>query len=326
MTAKLQSPASQSRRAFRFGVGPANLQVTPAEWTELARRVEAAGYDTLAIGDHPTLARPAPIASMTAAGVATTRLRVAVHTLGVDFRQPVVLAKELATIDQMTSGRLELGLGAGWLRDDYERAGIPFERPGVRLARLREAVLIWRALMSDGACHLDGEHYQVHIDDFWPLAAQRPTPPLMMGGGGPRMLGLAAELADIVGISFSFASGSFSNWDGSAVTRATVAAKLELVAAAAGSRWEQIELHSGVIGVAVTTDRRDAARRFGEPFGLSPDQVLDSPFWCIGTVAQIVEDLERDREELGLTYVTVPGDTWEAFAPVAELLRSRVRA
>jgi probable F420-dependent oxidoreductase len=310
-------------RPFRFGLGPANLGIEPADWVAFARMIEGLGFDTLVVGDHVTLPRLAPIAAISAATVATTRLRLAVHAFALDFRNLIVLAKEIATVDRLGGGRLEVGLGAGWLRADYDSCGLPFERAGVRLRRLAEAVRVWKELMETGSCQADGEPCSFRGDDLWPRPVQTPRPPLMMGGGGPRMLRLAALEADIVGITFSFGSGSFTNWDPSALDAATVASKVRLVRDAAGKRFEQLELCNGVLGVVVTDDRARACRDIAEGWKVEPGVVSGSPYFCVGQVDQIVDQLVRDRRRFGFSYVTVPGDSGSDFAPVVDALRGR---
>jgi probable F420-dependent oxidoreductase len=195
-------------RPFRFTVQASSPpDGTAASWTALARRCEDLGYDVLTVADHFD-DQLAPMPAVMAAAAATTTLRVGTMVLSNDYRHPVVLAKEAATIDVLSGGRLELGLGAGWMRTDYEQAGIPFAAATERIDRLAEAVAIVKQLLHGDTCDVDGAHYSVHGLRGTPPPIQRPHPPILIGGGGRRLLTLAAREADIVGLSTVMASGT----------------------------------------------------------------------------------------------------------------------
>src|SRR3954466_10169006 len=210
-------------RPFRFGVqvtGPADA----AGWVEQARRVEALGYSILTLPDHFT-SQLAPLPALAVAAAVTTTLRVGALVHANDYKHPVVLAKELATLDVLSGGRVEIGLGAGWYEPDYRAAGLPFDPPGTRVARLVEGIAVLKAALAGGPCSFAGAHYTVAGYEGWPVPVQRPHPPLLLGGGGRRVLTLAAREADIVGI------------DGDATTAGeAVAEQVAIVRAAAGGR------------------------------------------------------------------------------------------
>src|SRR5262249_19747663 len=183
-------------RPFRFGA----VYFDCEDWTERARRVEALGYATLLLGEHPMGGGPSPLIALMAAAKATTTLRLGTHVLANDFRNPVLLAQDVATLDILSGGRFELGLGSGWLHYDYASLGIPFDRPGARVGRLAEAVMLIKRLLQEEETTFSGDYYQVQGARVAPKPAQQPRPPIMVGGGGRRILSLAAHEADIVSL------------------------------------------------------------------------------------------------------------------------------
>jgi probable F420-dependent oxidoreductase len=185
---------------FRFGVQSRSTGPTREAWIETVRRVEALGYDTLTWPDHFVRGFE-PVAAMAAAVMVTERLRVCGFVFDNDFRHPVVLAMSIGSIDILSNGRVEVGIGAGWLKDEYDLSGIPFDPVGVRIARLQEAIPILKSLLSGERTSFQGEFYQVDGLQIPPVPVQKPYPPLIIGGGSPRILRLAAREADIVGIT-----------------------------------------------------------------------------------------------------------------------------
>src|SRR5918995_4714854 len=178
-------------RPFRFGIQLSHAS-SGAEWLELARKAEDLGYSTLFVPDHFGN-QVAPVAALTGAASATTGLRVGPLVLDNDYRHPVVAAKEMATIDRLSGGRLEFGIGAGWMASDYEQSGIALDPPGVRVSRLEEALDVFDGLFAPGPFSLQGKHYQLAGLDGLPKPVQQPRPPLLIGGGGQRMLTLAGR-------------------------------------------------------------------------------------------------------------------------------------
>ena len=272
-------------RAFRFGVQGAAALTEPT-WSEFVRRAEDFGYDVVSLADHFD-GRPAPTVALAYAAAVTDRIRLGTAVLGVDFRNPVLLAQEVATLDELSRGRVELGLGAGWKREDYDVTGIPFDPPGVRIERLAAAVPELRA-------------------------ALRPDLPVMLGGGGPRMLTLAARLADIVSIVPPNPGGRSDPW-GPDGTRAAFAEKAAFVCEAAGARAGRIELHTRVFADA----EGPAADALGS------DEAAASPMVLVRPVSAMVDKLLRLRDELGLSYFTVSAPFLDEFAPVIEALSGR---
>jgi probable F420-dependent oxidoreductase len=305
-----------SPRPFRFGVQASGLPNRSA-WVELARRVEDHGYATLTMPDHFG-DQLAPVPALMAAADATTTLRVGALVWDNDYKHPVVLAKELATIDVLSDGRLEVGLGAGWMVSDYEQAGMPYDPPGVRIDRFLEAIEILRGLFAEGSFSFSGEHYTVSDLDGRPKPTQRQGPPLLIGGGGKRVLGIAAREADIVGINATLTSGAIGAEALTSMTAAAVDEKVGWVRAAAGER--DIEMNVRAFFVSVTDDRSGSASSIAGMIGYDADAILETPFALIGSPEQIAEDLRARRERWGFSYVIVGAGDVDAFAPVvAEL-------
>jgi probable F420-dependent oxidoreductase len=305
-------------RKFRFGIQAATA-ASGAEWAALARKVEDLGYSSLMIPDHFG-DQWAPIPALTAAGLATTTLRVGALVFDNDYRHPVVLAKEAATLDVLSGGRLELGLGAGWMNTDYEQSGIVQDRAGVRVERMQEAIAVLKGCFAPGAFSFEGAHYKITGFDGLPKPVQRPGPPLLIGGGGQRVLSIAAREADIVGVNPSIPSGAI---DASAartgVARETDR-KLSWIRAAAGDRYADIELNMLVFAVNVTADRTRALAQLAAMFGADAADMDDFPHTLFGTVEQICEQLQQARERWDVSYWIVQADAIDAMAPVVAAL------
>jgi probable F420-dependent oxidoreductase len=308
-------------RPFRFGV-QASVASNRSAWVELARRVEAHGYATLTMPDHFS-DQLAPVPALMAAADATETLRVGALVWDNDFKHPVVLGKELSTIDVLSDGRLEIGLGAGWMATDYEQAGLPYDPPGVRIDRLLEALEILRSLFDEGPCHFAGKHYTVNGLVGLPKPVQRPSPPILIGGGGKRMLGVAARHADIVGINGTMTAGTVGAEALGTMTGAAVDEKVGWVRDAAGARLDEIELSIRAVFVQVTEDRAAAADALSRGLGFAPDDVLVTPFVLIGTTDQIIDDLLERRERWGSSYVLVGAADVDDFAPVVAELHGK---
>jgi probable F420-dependent oxidoreductase len=260
---------------------------------------------------------------MAAAGVTTT-LRLGTMVIDNDYRHPVLLAKEAATLDCLSGGRCELGIGAGWLRSEYEQAGLPFDRAGVRIDRLEEAVRVLKGLWADQAFTFAGAHYQVTGIDGVPKPLQHPHLPLLIGGGKERMLRLAGREADIVGILTSDVSRGTLVSDLSERTPAAVQQKVDWIREAAGPRFEQIEL-SLMPTVIVTDHRRSQTEELIRQHGWAAtvEEVWQMPSMLVGSVEQIAEDLLARRKQYGFTYYVVSDEEMEQFAPVVARLAGR---
>jgi probable F420-dependent oxidoreductase len=306
-------------RAFRFGVSVRTVG-SAAEWIALARKVEALGYSTLNVPDHLT-DRSAPMPVLAAAAAATTRLRVGTLVLNNDFRHPVLLAREAATLDWLSDGRFELGLGAGYMKAEYDEAGLPFERGAVRVERLAESIAVITRLCTGEPVTFAGRHYQVTAHRIHPLPVQRPRPPILIGGNGPRLLTLAATDADIVGLTGITFAAAGTQPELSGFRAAAVDQRLALLRTAAANRFEDLELNALVQRVIVTDDRRAAAAELAQRWtALSVDDILDSPFVLLGSVDEIAAQLLARRERWGISYYVVFESVIDAFAPVVERL------
>lgn len=303
---------------FRFGV-----QLTSASsgsaWRELARKVEGLGYSSFFIPDHFE-DQFGPLVALTVAAESTTELRVGSLVFGNDYRHPIVLAKEIATLDLVSEGRVEFGLGAGWMTTDYEQSGMAHDPPGVRISRMSESLAIMKSLWATGACTFSGEHYTVTGAVGVPLPHSRPHPPVIIGGGGMRVLGIAAREADIVGVNPSLAAG----YVGPEVIETTSAEyydeRVGWIREAAGARFTDLELQVLTFLVQVVPDREEATDRLARMMGVSAEQVDGSPIALVGTVEQIIERLVERRERFGFSYIVVHEAEMDAFAPVVAAL------
>ena len=308
-------------RGFRFGV-QASRAASAREWADLARRAEANGYDVLTMPDHFT-DQLAPVPALMAAADATTDLRVGALVFDNDYKHPVVLAKELATIDLLSEGRLEIGLGAGWMISDYEEAGIPYDTPKVRIDRFVEGLRIIKGTMAEGRFSFSGEHYTVTAYDGQPKPLQKPCPPVLIGGGGRRVLSIAAREADIVGINGTLTAGVIGVEAVSTMTAAEVDKKVAIVAEAGAHRLADIEMNIRTFFVKVTDDRRGTVDAIAGMFGIPAEFVEESPFALIGSVDSVIETILAARERWGFSYFIVGGENIEEIAPVVAALRGK---
>lgn len=297
-------------RPFRFGAVFTG-EYRPDHWAETARRLESEGFSTLLVADHyhnPMACGPL----LLAAANATTTLRVGSYVYNNDFRHPALLAKEAATIDVLSGGRLELGVGAGWAKDEYEAVGATFDAPAIRASRFEEGIEIMMCLFTGGPVVYDGQYYQLNGLEGTPIPVQQPIP-LLIGGGGPRMIRLAARQAQIIGfVPRSLPAGGLDPAD-----FASLDAKVYLL--------------DGAI--------RDASRTDGGPersvllFNLYPslddmpddaliprDLVAQSPYALIGGREAMVETLQERRQRLGISYIVCFDEDVERFMPVVRML------
>ena len=323
MPAEMVAPTQPERpRPFRFGVGPGAIAVASAgSWRDFARRIEDLGYSTLSVGDH-LVGGHGPVAAIAAAAAATSRLRVGALTFGNDYRHPVVLAQEAATLDLLSDGRLELGIGAGWMHADYERSGIPLDPAGERIERLAEAITVLKGCFAGDPLTFEGAHYRIAGHVGRPAPVQRPHPPILVGGAGPKVLTLAAREADIVGLNVNLGAGHLGPEMGPSATRAATESKVALIAAAAAGRAAppelQVYVHSVVIGPG--SQGVEAAAR---SLGVTPAEAAESPHVLAGSVDAVVETLEERRERLGISYVSVGADAAVSLAPVVARLTGK---
>jgi len=308
-------------RPFRFGVVAESAPSREA-WIELVRRSEYLGYATFLLADHYVNEFP-PIAALMAAADAASTIRIGSIVFNNDFRHPVLLAKEVATLDLLSGGRFELGIGAGWHRPEYEQIGLPFESAGIRISRLEEALSIIKQFFTKETVTFAGKHYTVTNLQAFPKPLQRPYPPIFMGGGGKRLLSLAGREADIIGLHLKV------NDDGTVDARETteeaLAQKVEWVRQAAGERFAAVELNLLLGGVAITENPQQAAEQriqeIGRP-GVTAEQLLANPYLLIGSAEQLAERMQRWRDQFGISYLVVGTEDMEAFAPVVARLTS----
>ena len=308
-------------RPFRFGV-QLNAAAGERSWADTARRIEELGYAVVTMPDHFDR-QLAPMPALQAALDATTTLRAGALVFDNDYKHPAVLAKELATMDVLSDGRVEIGLGAGWMRSDYEQLGIPYDRAGVRIDRFVEGLAVIRGAMGNGPFDFDGEHYTINGYDGFPKPVQAPCPPVLIGGGGRRVLTIAAQHADIVGVNGTMHAGVVGPEAIATMTAEAVAEKVDVVAAAAGDRIDHIEMNIRAFFVSVTDDRDGQLDAIAGMIGVDRSMVAESPFALIGSPSKIIEDLRERRRRYGFSYVIVGGGDIDSFAPVVAELNGR---
>jgi len=327
-------------RAFRFGVQAYSAD-SGAAWTELARGAEGSGYSCLSVADHyfgpgkalTEASHPvqnlAAIPAMAAAAAVTDTILIGSRVMCVDYHQPVVLAKSLATIDVLSGGRLEAGLGAGWITSEYEAMGIPMDRAGIRIDRMIEYVELARSFFAGDDLDQKGEHVTVSDMTAVPAAVQDGGPKIMIGGGSPRVLRTAGRLADIVSINFDNSAGKIGAHGIGSGTPSGTADKIAWIHEGAAERadgngggHEPPELEIGAYFTTVTPDGAGAATRekMGAAFGMSGDDLAAYPHALVGSVDEICETLHQRRNDYGISYITVGAATMADFAPVVERL------
>ena len=301
---------------FRFGI---QLRNAPdgKTWRALARKAEALGFSTLFLPDHFTDLW-GPIAALTAATEATKTLRVGALVFDNDYRHPVVLAKEIATLDILSEGRVEFGLGAGWMTSDYQQSGIRLDPPGVRIDRMIEALEIYHQLFTQESATFDGTHYQVRDAIAMPRPHTEGGPPILVGGGGRRVLEAAARFASIIGVNPELVSGEAGVEAARTAVRSRYAERIGWIKQAAKDRFASIELQ--VLGQVemVAPNREELFDKLAPGLGLTPAEAAEMPIVMVGTVAQIGDDLIARREEFGLNYLVV--HDMDAFAPIVARL------
>lgn len=305
-------------RRFRFGVemqGPFDGR----SWADSARELESLGYSTLFVPDHFHEGY-GPITAMATAAAATTTLRVGSLVFDCDFRHPAVLSRELASIDLLSEGRLEVGLGAGWKRLDYDRSGIPMDAPRVRVDRMIEHTTLLKALFADGIVNFSGRHYRIADLEGTPKPFTPAGPPIIIAGGGPRMLRFAGATADIVGVNPSIHSGVADQASARDALPVSIDEKFRWVREGAGERFDDLEFNAWV-SVAEHTDQGMAtASRMSARFGAAPADVLASPVVLVGSAAEIIDRLHERRARWGYSYITLQGPIARQFAPIVTRL------
>lgn len=305
-------------RPFRFGLQLAKGSSRP-DWAGQARRAEDLGFSSLLMPDHFG-DQLAPVPALMAAADATTDLRIGALVHDNDFKHPVVLAKEAATLDVLSGGRLELGLGAGWMNTDYEQSGIPKDPAGVRIDRLAEALDVIEGLFGEGPFDHDGAHYDIHGLDGLPKPVQQPRPPFMLGGGGKRMLTLAAQRGDIVGIAPRASSGAVDAEAAATGTGPETDKKLAWIREAAGSRYDDLEINVLLFAVLPADDPGPSYEMLAGIFGIDASEGPEVPHVLVGTTQSMCEQLLERRERWDMSYIICQGDALDAMAPVVAQL------
>ena len=305
-------------RPFRFAIH-SSLASSMSAWRDHAREAEKLGYSALYMTDHFD-AQYGPLVGATVAAEATSTLHIGTAVLNNDLRNPVVLAKEIATLGLAAEGRIEVGLGAGWLRSDYQETGIDYDPPGIRVERLAESLTIMKALWSEGHTDFQGRHYSVRGARCDPRPSSPPA--VIVGGGSRRILTVAAKQAEIVGVNTSLASGQKGDDVSNSATFEHFDRCLGWVREAAGDRFDALELQIVVIATTVVNTRR-AATRSATMLGFPGEEALDLPVLLIGTEEEICERLLERRERWGFSNVVVPGESMAVFAPIVARLAGR---
>ncbi len=305
-------------KPFRFGVQVSQVG-SASEWRDKARKLEDLGFSTLFMPDHFGQ-ELAPLPAIAMAAAHTTTLRVGSLVFDNDYKHPAILAKEAATIDLLSDGRLELGLGAGWMRTDYDQLGLPYDPPAVRVDRFEEALHVIKQCFTGEQFTYHGEHYRITDYASWPEPVQQPRPPLLIGGGGKRVLSIAAREADIVGINPNLRAGEIGLEAAKDSLREQTDRKVQWIRDAAGDRIDEIEIQMRFFITSVRPDRMKLAEALAPTFGVSPEEALESGAALVGTEDEIAEQLHRRREKWGLSYVVVGDDNVDEFAPIVAKL------
>ena len=306
---------------FRFGLqthGP----IEGMSWTDTAKFAEQQGYSSLLVPDH-FHGQYGPMTALAAAAAVTTELKVGALVFGNDYRHPIMLAKEMATLDHIAEGRVEFGIGAGWMRTDYDQTGMTYDRPGLRIERMVESLQIIKRCWQEGSFDFAGEHYQIDGYDGLPLPYTPGGPPVIIGGGGPRMLGVAAEHADIVAITANLRAGEVGADAISDSMPEAYDAKLARVGEVLGDRLDDTEINSLAMNTTITDDRDGALEFFAGMFGAPKEHVAETPALIVGSVDEIVETLQERRDRWGFNYVVVQqngGQGLERFNEVISTL------
>ena len=305
-------------RPFRFALTVSGVG-DRSGFVDGVRRAEEAGFDVLAGADH--IGPPLAVLPMLAAAAEISRLRLSPMVIANDYWHPVVLAQNAATIDVISEGRFELGIGTGWIEAQYLSAGIPYDKPGVRVDRFEESIAVIKGCWTDPDFRFTGEHYQVGLVESPLVPIQQPHPPLLIAGAGPRMLRLAGREADIVGITLTYGHTSFDTFGPAIATSGDrIAQQLSWVREGAGDRFSAIELSVMIHQVIAASDTDRAAETIAGSSGATKTQVLDSPHVLVGAPERMVDTLIERRERLGLSYIVFRGADFEDIAPVVNRL------
>jgi probable F420-dependent oxidoreductase len=304
---------------FRFAVQQ-ETAASAEEWISLARRAESLGYDVFVMPDHLGH-QLSPFAALSAVAAATTRIRLGAFVFANDYRHPLMLAREAATLDFLSNGRFELGLGAGWKTGDYKQMGMSYDPAPLRIDRLQEALPLFKQLLSGETVSHIGEHYTLERAYAGVACVQKPRPPIAIGAGGPRMLKLAAREADIVGLTPGF---SARGWPilGQATDKAT-AAKMAVVREAAGDQFERLEINLWVSNAGLVGSGNSIVGTSLATGAAALTSLYGSPYVLYGTLKGVRDQLLKRRDKLGISYYTFPSRSMETMAPLVEALAGK---
>lgn len=319
-------------KPFRFGVQSFSAE-SGEDWADKARKAEALGFSTLHLADH--LLGPGPaleatnhpvqniaaIPAMAYAAAVTKTINIGCRVFCIDYHNPVVLIKSAMTIDMLSGGRLELGLGAGWLQGEYRAIDLGFDEPRVRIDRLADIVEGIKAFCSDGLADVHND--TIHWEGFAGVPKPVSKPPIMIGGGSPRILRLAGREADIVSLNFNNRSGIIGPDGVQSSSEELTRKKVDWVREGAGDRFDTLEIEIGAYFTFVMDDAKQMVENFAQMFGYSEEDMRKHPHALFGGVDTVCEELERRRELHGISYITVGLDAMEAFAPVVERLTGK---
>jgi probable F420-dependent oxidoreductase len=321
-------------KPFRFGL-QAYAPNSGKEWRELARKAEASGFSSFHLADHiigpgPALTATghpvqtvAAIPAMAVAAEATSTIKVGCRVLCVDYRNPVMLAKEVATLDFFSEGRLELGLGAGWLQGEYEAIGVPFDRAGVRIDRFEEVIALLRASFAEGELNIDTPHVHAVGFEAVPKPFTKSGPPIMIGGGAKRILTIAGREADIVSLNFNNSSGKLGAAGIGSSTAELTDQKIQWIKDGAGARFDQIEIEIAAYFTIVTPDGEGTRAKMAPMFGMTPEVFAEHPNALIGSVDEICDRIVERRERFGISYVSFGASVIDSVIPVVERLAGK---
>lgn len=310
-------------KRFRFAVQASAPSASALDWKEVAKQTESLGYSTLFLPDHLDDGQLSPIVAMTSAAMATSTLRVGSLVFDNDYRHPVVLAREMATLDLLSEGRLEVGLGAGWKRSDYLQSGIAYDSPGTRVSRLSEAVEIIQSMWATGTATFEGKHYQVDGATGLPRPFNPKGPPLIVGGGSRRVLGLAAKHAQIVGINPSLRSGAIGTEVVESVSPESFLERIAWVEEQAGPRFAGLELQCLTLVAQIVNNGYSWLKEMAPAFGATAEQAMATPIVLAGSVNEIIDTLQERRERFGFSYWVIHQHEMESFSPVVAALSGK---
>jgi probable F420-dependent oxidoreductase len=320
------------KKPFRFGLQTFNADSGKA-WADKARKAEALGYSAFHLADHllgpgPALVRTnhpeqnvAAIPAMAYAAAVTDTIKIGCRVFCVDYHNPFVLTKSAFTIDMLSDGRLEFGLGAGWLKDEYAALAIPYDSPGTRIDRLADVIQGVKAFRAGGQFAI--KNRTIDWQEFEGVPRPVGKVPIMVGGGSPKVLRLGGREADIVSLNFNNRAGVIGPDGVMTSSKEETERKLGWIREGAGARFDQIEIEIGAYFTFVTDNPEPMLQGMAQSFGVPPDAMREHPHALFGSVDTVCEELERRREMHGISYFTVGETAIDAFAPVVARLTGK---